>query len=110
VTRKTLALIAAGAAGWMLASLAVAVPVSNPVAVRVSWSDLDLNRDAGVAKLYARLRHAAKSACGEADMRNLAASARADACVVHALADAVASVHNAKLSALHQRSAVASDA
>jgi UrcA family protein len=71
-------------------------------AVRIS--DLDLNRSADVARLYKRIRAAAESACGVAELTgtHLQSSSQRH-CVEEAIASAVAQVHNAQLSAYHQQ-------
>ena len=102
MARPTLAIIAAGLGGWLLASTAFASTSSEGPAVRVSYSELDLSKDAGVERLYARLRQAAKQVCGSADNRDFVALREKDACVRAALDRAVESVHSARLSARHK--------
>jgi UrcA family protein len=70
--------------------------------VRVSFAELDLTKDAGVERLYTRLRRAAGSVCGDTDIHDVRRSARQRACVARALGDAVDSVHNSKLTARHR--------
>ncbi|HUO79268.1 MAG TPA: UrcA family protein [Steroidobacteraceae bacterium] len=103
MARPTLAIIAAGLGGWLLASTAFASASADANAVRVSYSDLDLTKDAGVERLYGRLRHAAEQACGGAlDNRDLSAQRQHDACVRSALDRAVEDVHSSRLTARHK--------
>jgi UrcA family protein len=48
----------------MLANAPVAAGTASDVAVKVSFSDLDLDHAAGVARLYQRVHNAAKQVCG----------------------------------------------
>jgi UrcA family protein len=102
MARKTVALFTAGFAGLMLASSSFAGGAAETPSVRVAYGDLDLTRDAGVDRLYVRLRRAAGSVCGNTDIRDLRGGANRRACVARALGGAVDSVHNSKLSARHR--------
>jgi UrcA family protein len=102
MARKTVAMFAAGCAGLVLASSSFAGGAADAPSVRVSYSDLDLTKDAGVDRLYARLRRASGSVCGTSDIRDLHNTSRQRACVARALDGAVEAVHSAKLSARHQ--------
>ena len=102
MARPTLAMIAAGLGGWLLASTTFAATSAAAPAVRVSYSELDLTKDAGVERLYTRLQSAAGSVCGRLDIRNLAAYAERQACVQGALDRAVENVHSARLTARHK--------
>jgi len=96
---KTLTLIAAGIATLSVAGSAFAAPIGEPMTARVRYGDLNLSNDAGVAHLYARLRHAASDVCQVASFRDLVDQQ----CASAALDNAVASVDNVKLTALHVR-------
>jgi len=102
MARPTLAIIAAGLGGWLLASTAFASTSTEGPAVRVSYSELDLSKDAGVERLYARLRHAAQQVCGSVDNRDVVALRHQEACVRASLDRAVEEVHSARLSARHK--------
>ncbi len=102
MARPTLAIIAAGLGGWLLASTAFASTSAEVPAVRVNYSELDLSKDAGVERLYARLRHAAEQVCGNVDHRDLVAGRQRDACVRASLDRAVEQVHSARLTARHK--------
>jgi UrcA family protein len=72
----------------------------HPATRTVSFADLDLTRDAGVAALYARIRAAAHEVCGQPDLRQLGEYMRSRRCaeraIVRGLRDA-----NAPLSSAH---------
>jgi UrcA family protein len=105
MARPTLAIIAAGLGGWLLASTAFASTSGEAPSVRVAYSELDLGKDAGVERLYSRLRHAAEQVCGNVDNRDLAALRRQEACVHASLDRAVETVHSARLTARHKGAA-----
>lgn len=69
--------------------------------VTVNFSDLDIERGAGVETLYQRLRTAAKSVCGTKDARNLNEMQEWRACYKQALDGAVEKVNNDRLDELH---------
>ena len=70
--------------------------------VAVRYDDLDLSRDEGVKALYARLRSAARTVCGDGSFLDLPARAASRRCYDTALANAVASANNTRLAALHE--------
>jgi len=98
---KTLTLIAAGVAALSIASVAIAADTGAPPVARVRYGDLNLSNDAGVAHLYARLRHAADQVCELGSFRDIVDQG----CATQALDAAVAAVGNERLTALHARSA-----
>ncbi|MBS0376832.1 MAG: UrcA family protein [Proteobacteria bacterium] len=102
MARHTLKLLAAGLGGWLLASSAFAATPAETPSQRVRYTELDLNKDAGVERLYVRLRGAAEHVCGTADLRDLKAFAAQKACVRESLDRAVEAVHSARLSARHR--------
>ena len=102
MARPALAFIAAGLGGWLLASTALAAAPADAPAVRVAFSELDLTKDAGVERLYARLRHAAAQVCGTNQTRNLGVLRSRDACARAALDRAVEAVHSSRLTARHK--------
>ncbi len=103
MSRHPLKLLAAGLGGCLIAASALAAPAPLPdaPAVRVRYAELDLGKDAGVERLYTRLRHAAEDVCGRVDGRDPAIRAAHDACARQALDHAVDDVHSARLSARH---------
>jgi UrcA family protein len=88
-------------------AIAGATPFINEAdraAVRVSFADLDLSNEAGLATLYARLRSASLAVCGSrslieaGSLEQLVANKR---CFDSALSKAVARIGNDKLSEIH---------
>lgn len=74
-------------------------------ALRVSYSDLNLNNDAGIAVLYGRLQNASRQACGTGgylEKGSLTAVSQSKACYTDLLSKLVAKVHNEKLTAIHE--------
>jgi UrcA family protein len=90
------ALIAASSAGLMIATGAFAAPTDTSTTVataHVSLNDLNLATEAGLERMYARLRAASQSVCGRADIRDLKAVGAENACIARALAGAVEQVN-----------------
>ena len=79
-----------------------AVPQDLPTAV-VRYADLDLSHPAGVDRLYVRLRQAASLVCNPSDTQGVRAQVSYRACAERALDDAVATVNDPNLTALHTR-------
>ena len=70
--------------------------------VKVSVSDLDLDRAAGVARLYSRIEQAAITACGSSEQPGSRFDARDwKPCFTSAVSHAVAQVDEAALTAYH---------
>lgn len=73
--------------------------------VRVSYADLNLSSEAGLAVLYKRLKGASSAACGPQHSMRSAGSLRQlidnKACYDDLLSRLVAKVSNAELSAIH---------
>ena len=67
--------------------------------IRVSFRDLNLESDAGVTRLYVRIRDAARSVCGGVDRALPEEKAAWDQCVDEAIAGAVTQVGSARLTA-----------
>jgi len=80
-------------------SLADDAPVAR--SARVAYGDLNLAADAGVSALYLRLRVAARQVCESGLFRDVVDRH----CASQALDQAVASVGNGRLKALHALSA-----
>jgi UrcA family protein len=104
---KNLVLIIASLAALPLA--AGAAPLPDVPTVHVQIADLDLSHDAGVERLYARLRHAAQSVCStHADIHDIRATVAQQSCAAVALDRAVADVHSSRLSSRHALGTAAS--
>jgi UrcA family protein len=99
---RSVTLLLAGIALSGPVTLFAGMPADTLPAVHVSFAELDLNTEAGVAILYQRLQGAARTVCGSVDARQLAQQARWTACYKKALADAVTQVDRPQLTALHR--------
>ena len=99
MSNKTLVFLAATAASLMMGSIALADEAAPRREAHVAYADLNLSNDAGVTRLYARLKNASTEVCAAPT-----AAPRLDKrCETRALDQAVADVHNDRLSSLHQR-------
>jgi UrcA family protein len=97
VTATAVALVGFAAANAALAA------EPGTTSITVSYADLDLGKPQGVDTLYARLKGAAKAACGDTDARNLREKALVRECRDEALASAVKGVNHAALTAMHRQ-------
>ena len=88
-------------------AIAGATPNTRDVeddAVRVSYADLNLANEAGLVKLYARLKSASRTVCGPRSLReagSLDQLSRNKVCYQNALSKAVAKFDNATLDRIH---------
>ena len=92
------------ASGLSLAAHAGEAQHPNQVTtrVKVSYADLDLSEAAGAQTLYARIKSAAREACGpEPAILDLRDAAAYNACYDQAVAKAVNRVGSEQLNALH---------
>jgi UrcA family protein len=79
------------------------VPTNGVTQVVVKYGDLNLASADGTRTLYARLRAAARQACGDViSGRNLQSYLSYEACYSDALDGAVSKVGSARLQALHR--------
>jgi UrcA family protein len=81
-----------------------AAPADEAPSKAVRYHDLNLNSPEGIVSLYERIHAAALDVCKSAEgpwRKGLESWIEWDWCVNHAVADAVQSVHNEKLSAYH---------
>lgn len=72
--------------------------------VKITYTDLDLSRDAGIISLYSRLKNAARKACGPSSLLEAGSVRRLTqnkACQDDFLSRAIAQIDNSKLSELH---------
>jgi UrcA family protein len=90
-------------AAGAIASLALAQPSHAADSRVVRFDDLNLRADAGVARLYDRLRVAARQVCGASYTTNLYAKTSYRRCVSETLSRAVAEVDVAELTARHEK-------
>jgi UrcA family protein len=95
----------AGALAAMAFSAAVFADAGEQVTVRevpVHYSDLNANSSQGAQQLYARLKSAARAACGNEPGRRMEERIAFDNCRMDALAKAVSEVNSRTLTALHR--------
>ncbi len=89
---------AVGIASLVLAAAAVGTGSANAAtlqagpSLQVRHADLDLTRAHDVARLNQRIARAARTVCGNADLRDLGAMAAMNKCRVVAVANAAAGV------------------
>ena len=95
---KTLLPVAALALS-SLANASTTTTELNSVVVR--YGDLNLNSEAGVARLHKRIRNAAESVCDQLETRILGLQTAFKECVADAVDNGVASVDNVNLSQFH---------
>lgn len=93
ITLATIAALTLSAA----AMGAYAAEAGNVPTRTVRYSDLDLGSQAGANVLYNRIRQAAEQVCGNPDLRQLAETAAAKACINRAISTSVRSVNNVRL-------------
>ena len=86
-------------AALALSSFATAASPTNSVVVK--YGDLNLNSQAGIARLHKRISNAAESVCDQHETRLLSLQSAYKECVNLALSDGVAAVDNAGLSQFH---------
>lgn len=92
-------LTAIGAAAMSLLAFTAGAEESVPQIV-VKYQGIDLAQKDNAADLYARLRSASRAVCEEPDNRQLRKLELYRACYAQALADAVATVDHASVTAL----------
>jgi UrcA family protein len=91
--------IALAASVLSLSTLAArAAPTAEPYSVTVQFADLDIERKAGVAKLYSRIKAAAQRVCDQQANERLAAKQTYSVCVERAVAAAIARINRPMLS------------
>ena len=75
-----------------------ATPADDAYSITVQFADLDLTRQAGVAKLYDRLKGAARQVCQQQASDQLEGKQSYPTCVKRALSTAVARIDRPALS------------
>lgn len=98
---KLLAAVAALTVSTLASATAPALNNDVP-SVIVKYSEPTLVTATGVKNLHSRLRFAAESVCSVLDSRVLGLREQYDQCVRDAIAQSVASVDNANLTAYHR--------
>jgi UrcA family protein len=90
-------------------SNAAAARAEEPLTVVVRYGDLNLRHAPDAARLYARIRSAARQACAPLDSRDLLRKSAWIHCVDGAVSRAVFDVHDASLTAYHHAKTRAAD-
>ncbi len=105
---KTVVLKAATAivlgAGFLASAVAAPPSLYEEVTVKVSYADLDINKEAGARVLYERLRSATEKACdldGYRKDRSLSRYNNAKECFDETLEQAVDRIQSAALQDIH---------
>jgi UrcA family protein len=98
IIKTLLPLAALALSGLATASTRTTGEVNSVV---VKYGDLNLNSQAGIARLHKRISNAAKSVCNELDTRILGLRGAYEECVADAIDNGVAAVDNANLSQFH---------
>jgi UrcA family protein len=89
--------------GALSATNAVASPGYAPgESINVKYSSAELDRRDGVENVYGRIRKAARMVCDDLDVHNLARRSEYLKCYNRAVEAAVATVGDARLTALHR--------
>jgi UrcA family protein len=76
----------------------------QPLAVKVSYGDLNLDTESGAKVLYARLRYAANDVCSPYESQELPRQRVWKNCVNAALASAVVQINKPMVTAMHSPS------
>jgi UrcA family protein len=87
--------------GCLLTLTLPAIAAQSQNRVTVKFADLALDRPAGAAALYARIRNAARQVCEPMDTRPLAAYQLEQRCMSETIERAVASVNVPALTSYH---------
>jgi len=93
------------AAGLVWVATPAMADSSDTLSVTVNYDELDLSSTQGAAKLYARLRFAARQVCAPFEGRELTRRAAYKECYNEALANAVKNVNVSAVTALHAAAA-----
>jgi UrcA family protein len=101
--RSLSAALLAGALALGMPSLSAAGGQVETVSVAITYKAKTLQTHEGAAALYARLKSAARRACGSADLRDFKAQRSLSECRSRALDDAVTTIAAPTLLALHRQ-------
>ena len=81
-----------------MADARAAAPAEDAYSVTVQFDDLDLTREPGIARLYARIKSAARQVCYQSTDAQLVAKQAYGMCVKRAVSEAVARINRPMLS------------
>lgn len=90
-----------GTAVAALAVLPAAAASLDPPQATIQYGDLNLDNPRGAEMLYARIRRAAESVCGQFERDRLNLHEKREACIDQAISGAVTKVNAPVLSAVH---------
>jgi UrcA family protein len=90
-------------AACVASDLAVAAEPGAALEITVNYGELDLAKDEGAARLYSRLRAAARKVCAPFDGRELQQRVAWRECFSQALTNAVLQVNREAVTVLHVR-------
>ena len=103
-SKTTFAAIAAISLFAGVSSASAATPPGDTVSVTISYSDLDLNTNAGARAMFSRITHAAGEICGtQPDSQRLDAQKAYQGCMSSVTERAVEKLGSAKVSAVAGR-------
>ena len=107
--KNVVALLSSGVVALVTAvapSFALADPAAGGAPqISVQYDDLSLTTQAGVKRLYSRIKSAARQVCPAADSRDLRRRLQSIECQQAAIARAVSQVDSTMLAAIHAASA-----
>ena len=98
-TQKTAARILVAA---LVAAFAAGAQAQGVAQIHVKYADLNVDKPAGAAVLYQRIRAAAEKVCAMPGSRELDRAVKAKACITNATANAVAAVNVPALTGLYE--------
>ena len=104
ITGLGIAAIVATGLALPLTGMAAAPSHIDDAAVKVSYSDLNINNEAGAKVLYSRLQRASQEVCGVGShsiVRSLTETRKAQACYEDALTSAIEKLDSELLTAIH---------
>ena len=104
ITGLGIAAIVATGLALPLAGMAAAPSHIDNAAVKVSYSDLNINNEAGAKVLYSRLQSASQKVCGIGShniVRSLTETRKAQACYEEALTSAIEKLDSELLTVIH---------
>jgi UrcA family protein len=100
--RCALICVATICAGLAVNQASAASSDDAPRSVVVRYSDLNLERPQDAQTLYARIRMAARVACGDVETADLARFARFHNCINEAVTNAVSSLNMQRVTEIHE--------
>ncbi len=100
--RAVIATLILGALAAGVATVCAAEDNSDAPKIVVKYGDLNVSHPQGAAALFRRIRRAGEAVCGSVAGGGLGPKMRVNACVQHAVADAVTKVNQPQLFAIYK--------